>query len=48
LAALSHSTFHSWKKEGLVKAIKVGRRMAFYDIRDLDAMIERLRERVER
>jgi hypothetical protein len=42
VGGVSHGTWHDWRRRGLVAAIKVGR-SAFYDMRDLDVLIERLK-----
>ena len=39
---VSHGTWHAWKRQGLIRPIKVGR-MAFYDQADLDELIDRLK-----
>jgi hypothetical protein len=42
LGDVSHGTFWSWRKDGILKPIKV-KGLLLYDIQDLDAFIEKLR-----
>ena len=43
LGGMSHGAFFNLRKQGLIEPVKVGR-AAYYDLRDLDQLIEKLRE----
>ena len=43
LGGMSHGAFFALRREGLIECIRAGRAV-YFDIRDLDAAIERLRE----
>ena len=43
LGGMSHGAFFDLKRRGVIPALYVGRAV-YYDVRDLDAFIERLRQ----
>ena len=43
LGGMSHGAFFGLRKQGLIEPVKVGR-AAYYDVRDLDELVEKLRD----